>query len=230
VLEEILPLGAACAASRQDLEAPLFPEEEALVRGAVEKRRREFATARACARSALAHLGFPSQAIRTGPRGDPCWPDGVVGSITHCTGYRAAAVGRTEDFLAIGIDAEPDEELPDGVLGAIATAPERAWLGQRSLAADGICWGRLLFSIKEAIYKACDPLVPGTLAFEHATVTVDHRHRTFSARLFGPAVMSAGLGFSSLSGRWLAREGLVLAAVGLPAPRHDLWRAELPHS
>jgi enterobactin synthetase component D / holo-[acyl-carrier protein] synthase len=50
--------------------------------------------------------------ILPGPAGEPGWPPGVTGSITHCPGYRACAVARTEDLAAIGIDAEPDEELP----------------------------------------------------------------------------------------------------------------------
>jgi hypothetical protein len=58
VIEQILP---AVAVSEEAFEDPpglvLFPEEEALVARAVDKRRREFRTARACARTALAALG-----------------------------------------------------------------------------------------------------------------------------------------------------------------------------
>jgi len=93
--------------------APLFPEDERAVARAVGKRRREFATARFYARTALARLGLDPAPIVPGPRGEPGWPAGVVGSMTHCAGYRAAAVARAEDVLTIGVDAEPDEPLPE---------------------------------------------------------------------------------------------------------------------
>jgi 4'-phosphopantetheinyl transferase EntD len=58
VIEEILPETAACAEAFADPPGVvLFPEEEALVATAAGRRRREFATARSCARTALAELG-----------------------------------------------------------------------------------------------------------------------------------------------------------------------------
>jgi 4'-phosphopantetheinyl transferase EntD len=126
VIEEILPSSVAAVEAFGDLPgAELFPEEHAVIGRAIEKRRREFATGRACARAALARLGQPPVAILPGDRGSPGWPPGIVGSITHCTGYRAAAVGPAADVLAIGLDAEPDEPLPDGVLGVVSLAAER---------------------------------------------------------------------------------------------------------
>ncbi|MFD3676463.1 hypothetical protein [Streptomyces sp. NPDC058613] len=41
-------------------------------------------------------------------RRNPVWPSGIVGSMTHCTGYRAAAVARTGHLVALGVDAEPN--------------------------------------------------------------------------------------------------------------------------
>ncbi|MGH3274922.1 MAG: 4'-phosphopantetheinyl transferase family protein, partial [Streptosporangiaceae bacterium] len=109
MIEEILSPAVAAAEAFEDLAGTmLFPEEQAVMARAVEKRRREFTTARACARTALARLGQPPVAIVPGDRGEPRWPPGIVGSITHCAGYRAAAVGRAAEVLAIGLDAEPD--------------------------------------------------------------------------------------------------------------------------
>ncbi len=100
--------------------------EEAVIARAVERRRREFVTTRACARAALAELGESPAPILPGLRGAPLWPDGVAG--THCEGYRAVAVARTVDVVTMGLDAEPDEALPDGVYDLISTPGERAQL------------------------------------------------------------------------------------------------------
>lgn len=67
--------------------APLCPEEAAAVACSVEKRRREFAAVRVCARSAMTALGLPPQSVLPGERGAPRWPDGFVGSMTHCERY-----------------------------------------------------------------------------------------------------------------------------------------------
>ena len=137
----------------------LFPEEEKIVAYAVEARRREFATVRVCARACLARLGYALVPILPGVGGAPTWPPGVQGSLTHCVGYAAAAVARTPPIFAIGIDAEPDAPLPDGVLDLVTTRAERDRFAATQQEPDSPNWDRLLFSAKEAIYKAWFPLV-----------------------------------------------------------------------
>jgi 4'-phosphopantetheinyl transferase EntD len=222
MIEEILPPEVVAVDTREELlDVELFPQERAALGEAVEKRRREFVTARACARRALAELGLPPSPIANGERGEPLWPEGVVGSITHCAGYRACALGRSHELLGVGIDAEPNQPLPDGVLGQIARAEERPWLAALARTQPAVSWDRLLFCAKEAVYKVWFPLARCWLGFEDATLTFDPVERTFCARLLRPwPDTGVSLG-RSLEGRWLAREGLVLAAIALPSVVND---------
>lgn len=222
MLEEILPGCVAVAATREELDTELFPEEEEAIANAVERRRREFVTARACARAALARLGLPAQPIPRGERGAPRWPAGIVGSITHCDGYRACAVAHTSDVATLGVDAEPNQPLPDGLLPDIALPQERAWLRHHAATAPGVHWDRLLFSIKESVYKAWFPLAERWLGFEDAVVTIDGRERTFSARFLVPGPIVGGRELTGLSGTWLAREEIVLAAIAPLAADFEL--------
>ena len=136
MLAEIVPPQVAADEAFGDpADAELFPEEAAVMARAVDKRRREFAAVRACARAGLARLGVGPVPILPGTRGAPQWPPGIVGSMTHCSGYRASAVARAEDMLALGLDAEPDQQLPAGVLDLVATVDERARLGALAAAA-----------------------------------------------------------------------------------------------
>jgi 4'-phosphopantetheinyl transferase EntD len=218
VIERILSAGVACAEAFADPpDVMLFPEEEALVARAVDKRRREFTTGRGCARSALAALGVAPAPILRGERGAPQWPPGIVGSITHCAGYRAAAVGRARDVLAIGLDAEPDEVLPDGVLKAISLPSERERLRDLAARAPGTSWDRLLFSAKESVYKAWFPLARRWLGFEDADITINPEGGTFDARLLVAAPEVGGLPLAGFTGRWLACDGLILTAITVPA-------------
>ena len=218
MLEELLPAAVAVAEAFGDVpDASLFPEEEAVIAGASQRRRREFASARYCAHTALRNLGLPAAPIVAGPRREPRWPDGVAGSLTHCAGYRAAAVARVTDVLALGIDAEPHQDLPAGVLPAVASPAERADLSALADREPGRCWDRLLFCAKEAVYKAWYPLTGRWLGFADATVTIGPDDGTFTARLSvaGPVVHGAEL--TAFTGRWLIREGLILAVVAVPA-------------
>jgi len=220
MIEKILPAGVECAEAFADPPGVLlFPEEEVVVARAVENRRREFATARHCAHQALARLGAAPAPITRGERGAPQWPAGIAGSITHCAGYRAAAVARVCDMLTIGIDAEPDEPLPDGVLDLVSLPGERARLRVLDAAGQGTCWDRLLFCAKETVYKAWFPLARRWLGFEEADITVNPADGTFEARLLVTAPVVSGLPLRGLTGRWLAADGLILTAIALRAQR-----------
>lgn len=197
----------------------LFPEEETLVVNAVAKRRREFTTGRMCARIALAELGVPPGPILQADRGAPRWPAGVVGSVAHCAGYRAAAVARATQVATIGIDAEPDEPLDEDVLAVIAGPDEIRHLAELSRSGStGPSWDRLLFCAKETVYKAWFPLTRRWLGFEQAAVTIDPVTRTFDASLLAAGCTVSGRPIARFPGRWLAREGLIIAAVTLPVP------------
>ena len=218
MIEEILPSGVVAVDTREELlEIDLFPEERAALGQAVEKRRREFVTARACVRRALADLGLPAAPIGTGERGQPLWPAGVIGSITHCAGYRGCALARAGGQIGgLGIDGERNEPLPEGVLGEIARAEEREHLLALGRREPAVNWDRLLFSAKESVYKTWFPIAGCWLGFEDATLSFDVGAGSFSARLLKPWPDRA-LGLPAvLEGRWLAREGLVLSAIALP--------------
>jgi 4'-phosphopantetheinyl transferase EntD len=217
VIEKILPAEVNCAESfGGDPVGPLFPEEETMVARAVDKRRREFATGRDCARRALSALGVPPAPLLPGYRGAPQWPDGIAGSITHCPGYCAAAVAWKTDLLAIGLDAEPSEDLPGGVLELISLPAERARLRDLAAAFPGPHWDRLLFCAKEAVYKAWFPLTGRWLGFEDADITVDPAGRTFTARLLVPGPVVGETPLAGFTGRWLADQNLIMTAIAVP--------------
>jgi 4'-phosphopantetheinyl transferase EntD len=195
--------------------APL-PEEEPLIARSVPKRRNEFITVRHCARLALQELGVPPVPILKGEKGEPCWPDGVVGSLTHCDGYRGAAVGEHDTVRSVGIDAEPHDVLPHGVLDAISLPAERAEL---SALPEGLHWDRILFCAKEATYKAWFPVTRRWLGFEdaHIVFDVDEGATTggFESRILIDPAAPSGPPLTMLRGRWSVRDGLALTAIVL---------------
>ncbi|PCG83282.1 phosphopantetheinyl transferase [Streptomyces sp. WZ.A104] len=225
MIERLLPSDVSCAATRAETvpDGTLFPEEEALVVKSVAKRRNDFATARACARRAMAGLGLPPAPVLHGHRGRPLWPEGIVGSLTHCGGYRAAALARATDVLSLGIDAEPHAPLPVDVRELVALPAERERIGPPAPeGTDAIHWDRVLFSAKESVFKVWYPVTrleldftEADLVFRQAEGGVDGGTKdgvaegSFAARLLrtDPALPTV------LEGRWRIEEGIAVTAV-----------------
>ena len=193
-----------------------LPEEQPLIARSVDTRRDEFVTVRHCARMALEQLGVAPAPILKGDKGEPQWPDGVVGSLTHTRGYRGAVVGRTPAVRSVGIDAEPHDVLPHGVLNAISLPAERGEIG--GLEPD-LHWDRILFCAKEATYKAWFPLTQRWLGFEdaHITFEVDAGGTTgsFVSRILVDPAARSGPPLRELGGRWSVAGGLALTAIVL---------------
>lgn len=207
-IADLLPPCVATAELVDDVdESLLFQEELTVIAGATATRRREFAAGRVCARRALADLGLRPRPILRGEARDPVWPDGVVGSITHCSGYRAAAVAHATQIRAIGIDAEPHAPLPDGVLRQIARPHEVTAIDDLRTFQNDVHWDRLLFSAKEAVHKAHFPLCRTRLGFMDVHVTVEPTTGAFVAH--------ADQWSGELPGRWLIRDGLVRTTVAI---------------
>ncbi len=200
-----------------DPTAELLPAEHDLVAKAVEKRRLEVTNVRTAARRALARIGVAPVPLLRGAKGEPLWPAGVVGSMTHTAGYCAAAVADAGKIRSVGIDAEVHDVLPEGVLGAIALPEE-----QTQLAALGntgsIYWDRLLFSAKESVYKAWFPLTGRWLGFEDAHITVDPASSGFTVELLVDGSTNTGPALTGFTGRYLVRDGFVLTAITVPLP------------
>lgn len=198
----------------------MVPEEARVVASAGEARRREFAAGRACARAALTGLGAETGPILRGPRRDPLWPASTLGSITHCAGLAAAAVASTEEWWALGIDAEPAEHLPARVAAHVMGAAERSALA--GLPDSKAPWDRVVFSAKESLYKAWFPLRREWLGFDDAVIRprVDG---SFSAHLRVPEI---GCVPREVYGRWTVHDGFVATAIAIPRPASagtDRW-------
>jgi 4'-phosphopantetheinyl transferase EntD len=146
-------------------ERGLLPEEADMFAGSVVERRRASGAARILARELLSQLGCPrTTAVPKSASGAPIWPTGIIGSLAHDSRFAIAAVGKRDDVAALGIDIEPAENLPFE-LDLIATPKERlSVISSRH-------GGRLLFTAKEAVYKAVSPL--DKVFLEHHDVEID---------------------------------------------------------
>ncbi|MCR9256707.1 MAG: 4'-phosphopantetheinyl transferase superfamily protein [Alphaproteobacteria bacterium] len=225
LFDRILPPTVACAHFiGDDPDASVFPSEEAVIAHAVESRAREFRTARACAHRAMRTLGISPAPVLSGEHGEPLWPLGIVGSISHCRGYRVAALAKNDAVLALGVDVERYEALPGGTPGTVCTSREMDWLAS---APAGFHWDVLFFGAKEAVFKAWFAQHPGWLDFEDIEIAFESRPQSFSA-----TVRAKGCVAKEYAGRFAIEPPFVGTAVVVMGadqnrPGKPTWKADL---
>ncbi|WP_163569644.1 4'-phosphopantetheinyl transferase family protein [Fodinicola feengrottensis] len=158
---------------------------------------------RRCAHRALAALGMDLSVIGSGPRREPLWPAGVVGSITHSDAYVAAAVAGGRAYAGLGIDVECRRPPLESMLETVCVPSEQAWC----LAGDSPSQRlRLVFSAKESVFKAVYPATGDWLGFHDLElIFAGHTFTVHSGR------------WSGVTGAHQAVDDLQATAAWLPA-------------
>lgn len=197
------PLGA--------LPAPFPAEAACLSPQAVDKRRREFAAGRAAAHQAMRASGQVPAPVLIGPKRAPLWPTGLVGSISHTRSIACAALARCATHLGLGLDVEEDTPLERSLWSAIATPAERDWL---EAAPNPGQLGKLLFSAKEAAYKAQYCQSGRYFGFDGMDLRFDMALARFTAR-FTEDQPPFHRG-EPLKGRFAIGAGVIITAVEIP--------------
>jgi 4'-phosphopantetheinyl transferase EntD len=197
VLLSVRPLG--------DVVERMFPEEAALVVRAVDKRRREFAAGRVLARELMGQLGVPAAPLLRGEDRVPLWPAGVVGALSHTDEVVMVAVAghdhgdAAHPVRALGLDVEPDVPLDEELRGLVLTPREASWLGEQPADERGSL-AKLVFSAKEAVYKAQYAFSRTLLDFQEVELVLLPDVPAFEAHLPGKVV--GAVGRETLAGHW----------------------------
>jgi 4'-phosphopantetheinyl transferase EntD len=211
-LAGLLPPGVVLAALAGPGDAlPLPSAEAARAAGLPRGRAGEFTAGRWCAHRALERLGCPEAAIGAGRYGEPSWPEGFTGSITHKPGAAVAVAAAAPE--AIGIDLEHTAALPPAIRGQVLLPAEPDLPPGFPLPA--LVAERIVFCAKEAYYKWHDSAHGGTRRPGFADVRV--RLEADGPRADGwlhaePASASAS-GVPPAVGGWVCGPRWILAAV-----------------
>lgn len=162
----------ACLSTSEGDTNTLAPSERMAVSAAVEHRRREFAAGRSAARSAMRYLGRGEAAIPANPDRSPCWPPGLVGSISHCRTTCVAVVALDRSWQSVGVDVEHDQGMPFELWGSICGPDELRRIRQMPVSIQGR-WVTRVFCAKEAYYKWVYPRIQTILDFHDVVIEMD---------------------------------------------------------
>lgn len=190
--------------------AALFPTEMAANTGASPRRLAAFRGGRACARAALRELGLPPAAIPTGACGAPIWPEGFIGSISHTDDIAAAIVAHSPPIRGLGLDLDGNEPLDDAAMVQLVCRPEELFPDRDPSHPANLQRGKLLFVVKEAVYKLYWPLADRFLDFQDVCVTLDESASAFHAELVDSQLPGLARG-RAVNGSFARSEGLLVA-------------------
>jgi 4'-phosphopantetheinyl transferase EntD len=116
-------------------------------------------------------LGVSNFPVQRKKCGQPVWPNGITGSISHCSDYCCVAVGQEKEYISIGLDVEKIKPLEVSIWNYICTNEEQFWL--HSLVPEKQHIGvLLLFSAKECYFKYQFPLTTQWLDFHDVRVRI----------------------------------------------------------
>lgn len=188
-----------------DYRNQLAPEALESLAKAVPKRQNEFATGRVLAAHALKASGSAITQVNRGDNRQPLWPAERVGSISHNHTLAWAAVCKVETLRSLGVDIEEIGRLGKKLFNSVFTEVEQE---RYATSAAPQHWADLLFSAKEAIYKAVNPITGHYIGFHEVDVSLSADGQRFTVRYVGEndanAVMNLGHGYSRV------RDGHVL--------------------
>lgn len=209
-LAGLLPSDIRIAGARiDDFVHQLTPGEHLLIQKAVPGRQQEFATGRVLARRLLSEAGHDDFELLRDEDRVPIWPAGVAGSISHSKELCLAAIGSTDRYRGVGIDLEPDEPVQSGIERIVCRDAEQAWLEAADPEEQGLrC--RIVFSVKEAVYKAFYPSLREFWSFQDVGVEID----LAAARFVAEVPRSTGV--ARVEGRVIRRAGWIVSGIALP--------------
>lgn len=128
-----------------------WPED---IKNSINKRKIEFLLGRCCAYDALFKFSNEVGFLARTKNGQPVWPDGFVGSISHSTREILAVAAHKENYLSVGIDVEKIICKQDAIIliDMILNLDEKNLIKGMS-EQDMLMVVTLIFSVKESFYK-----------------------------------------------------------------------------
>ncbi len=147
----------------------LLPEERNIISKTISGRQEEFASGRWCARKALEKLSDAQHLILAGNKGEPLWPEGICGSISHTEGAYCAAVAFSTKYNSLGIDIENiQRKIKDCTVQLIVNNDEFAWLSEAGEKRKE--YEKLTFCAKESVFKLLYPIIKHHFSFPSISI------------------------------------------------------------
>ena len=174
-----------------------------------DKRKKEYLKSRELAHSLFSEIGISDFILLNDDKRAPIWPSGIVGSISHSSGFAIVAISK--DHKSIGIDLEKimsderSEKLKDQFL-----TEEEIKINQL----DFNLFSTIVFSAKESLFKLIYPLCREYFGFHSAKI------REITDSGFSIELKSQSTSVSKFNGlyqgKWQKLDDIILTSLVIP--------------
>lgn len=169
-----------------------------------------FTRGRLAAKQALSQLGLVPTAVGRSKNGRaPIWPRTIVGSISHCNTTAVALVSSDANIRAVGVDIEELSRWSDKLKTKVFCADEISAYEQASDKADMLIAS---FALKEALFKAINPIVSVYFGYHDAKIIWSKNYSQAELTLTKNLNREFKAGWS-VTGTAQTSSGLVMASV-----------------
>ena len=207
----------ACPISKA--QGALLGDEARLLEGANVARQRELIAGRTVAHVIMFEMGLAEAPVGQNADGSPAWPAGLCGSIAHSHHDIAVAIARLSDVRAVGIDIEDGRDL-EGATPDIVSELEIEGATTHPLASDRQGAVRILFSMKEALFKCQAPITGNSNLSFTAIRLISRPESRFGAEAVGDLGSPIVDVVSRIQIELQQIQGVVVATAWLPADLH----------
>jgi 4'-phosphopantetheinyl transferase EntD len=142
-------------------------------------RLREYSFGRSCAKDGIRNLkGTEILSIPSSSTGEPIWPMGISGSISHKREIVGAVIGDIKVHRSLGLDIEIPKKSDETLIDKVCTSKEKEMIQNldRTLWSKYVC---ILFSAKESFFKFQYPILSLDLHFTDVEVELDILNEAF---------------------------------------------------
>lgn len=161
----------------------LHLEEQRISAKFSEKRKKEYTTGRIIAKHLLERIGIYNFPILRGTLGEPLWPQGLTGSISHCADRCFVAIADKKHYKSIGIDIDSIDDLPETLIDGVCTDAEKKWICSMKCQEKEYPYAKMFFSAKESAYKCIFPFIHDFIDFTEAEIAFGTPAHSFRVKL-----------------------------------------------
>ena len=192
--------------TNSDSEFTLYPEELALTKKMSSKRLYDFSSGRYAARKLLLNYEIEKHPILIGENRAPIWPTGIIGSISHSENLCIAVISDKKALNSIGVDIESSKRINADILPLICNEEEISHIKllEKASNINILTNAKLIFSIKESLFKCLNPLINNWIDYKEMQVKIDLKQRTYLATPISANQNLIDIG--EISGKWFSND------------------------
>ncbi|MBV1911517.1 MAG: 4'-phosphopantetheinyl transferase superfamily protein [Kangiellaceae bacterium] len=171
------------------------------------KRLDDFRASRYCGQQVLRQLSVYDFSLLINNLRAPAWPRGIVGSLSHCESVCVGVAANENSILGIGIDIERSTPINESYLSIICTETDKLAIEKQN---DPLSAAKILFSIKESIFKCLHPRFEHWIDFKDVDVFLDMANSRYTAKPCGD--FAEQIKIETITGRWYQDRDWVISS------------------